>query len=230
MSDPGWPPEIDRQIGSQETKLRGQRVAASIRAEILDGRLAPGSRVRQEELASRLGSSRIPIREALRQLESEGLVVLVANSGAWIAKLDLTECVEIYKVRERLEPLALAESVVRLSSQHMGELERLVDAIEGSGNVDDFLRLDRDFHLLSYRGASLPMLRSMILRFWNTTQHYRRAYHMVLGQSNQWIIHAEHRLMLEAIRRRDVEESERTLHSHIRRTRLELSRHTELFQ
>jgi DNA-binding GntR family transcriptional regulator len=212
-----------------ETGLRGQRVAAAIRAEILDGRLTPGSRVRQEELAARLGSSRIPVREALRQLESEGLVVLVANSGAWIAKLDLVECVEIYKVRERLEPLALAESVPHLSEQTLAQLEGLVDAIERSRTVDEFLRLDREMHLLSYEGAALPMLRGMILRFWNTTQHYRRAYHELLGQKNQWIIHAEHRLMLEAIRRRDTEESERVLHSHIRRTRLQLSRHTELF-
>lgn len=220
-------PEPDAE--AEKAPLRGQWVAAAIRKEILDGRLTPGGRVRQEELAARLGSSRIPVREALRQLESEGLVVLVPNSGAWIAKLDRAECIEIYKIRERVEPLALAESVHNLTAADIADLARLVDQIERSRNVDEFLKLDRDFHLLSYRGANLPTLRAMILRFWNTTQHYRRAYSTLLGQNNQWIIHAEHRLMLEAIRRRDAEEAERSLHSHIRRTRLELGRHDDIF-
>ncbi len=212
-----------------EVKLRGQAVAEKIRREIVDGQLQPGTRIRQEELAARLGSSRIPVREALRLLEAEGLVMLVPNSGAWVAKLDLKECVEIYKIRERIEPLALRESMENLTEADIVELRRLVEAVEATKDVDEFLRLDRQLHLFSYRGSSLQALNSMIVRFWNTTQHYRRAYHKVIGRTNHWIIHAEHRLMLEAIVTRDFEEAERALHGHIRRTRLQLARHIELF-
>src|SRR5262245_15516806 len=84
----------------------GQRVTNEIRTLILSGELAPGSRIRQEELAERFNTSRIPVREALRRLESEGLIILVPNSGGWVARLDLAECLETYMMRERLEPMA----------------------------------------------------------------------------------------------------------------------------
>jgi DNA-binding GntR family transcriptional regulator len=207
----------------------GHRVADFVRREILTGKLAPGTRVRQEELAAQVGSSRIPVREALRQLEAEGLVVLIANSGAWVAKLDMKECIEAHKILERLEPLALAESVINLTAADIAELERIADAIEQSRDVDSLLRLDRDFHLLSYSRSSLPMLQSLILRFWNTTLHYRHAYYLVRGDADRRIIYADHRLMLESISIGDVEEAERVLQGHIRRSRIRLQRHTELF-
>lgn len=216
--------------GEEKSELRGRSVATAIRQEILDGRLKPGERIRQEDLAARLSSSRIPVREALRQLESEGLVVLVPNSGAWIARLDLTECIEIYKIRERLEPLALGESVARLTSADLKELAGLAAEIEQDSTVDGFLALDRKFHLLSYSNAKLPVLQRMITQFWNTTQHYRRAYVTLIGGANRWIINAEHRLILEAIRRGAADEAEVLLRAHIRRTRQELERHQTIFE
>lgn len=207
----------------------GHRVADFVRREILTGKLAPGTRVRQEELAAQVGSSRIPVREALRQLEAEGLVVLIANSGAWVAKLDMKECIEAHKILERLEPLALAESVINLTAADIAELECIADAIEQSRDVDSLLRLDREFHLLSYSRSSLPMLQSLILRFWNTTLHYRHAFYLVRGDADRRIIYADHRLMLESISIGDVEEAERVLQGHIRRSRIRLQRHTELF-
>jgi DNA-binding GntR family transcriptional regulator len=203
-------------------RLLSERISDEIRRAVVAGELAPGSRVRQEELATRFGASRIPVREALRRLESEGLVTLVANSGAWIAKVDVEECIEMYKIRERLEPLALSESIPRLTEGDVESLQRLATAIEATTEVEEFLRLDRDLHLLSYSRAEMPRLVSMIERFWNTTQHYRRAYFKLIERSGHWVIHAEHRLMMEAIRRRDEEEASRILHGHIRRTRLSL--------
>jgi DNA-binding GntR family transcriptional regulator len=203
-------------------RLLSERISDEIRRAVVAGEMAPGSRVRQEELATRFGASRIPVREALRRLESEGLVTLVPNSGAWIAKVDLAECIEMYKIRELLEPLALSESVPRLTEDDFGKIQELVTAIEGTTDVETFLRLDRDLHLLSYGRAAMPRLADMIERFWNTTQHYRRAYFKLITPSGHWIIHAEHRLMLEAIRRKDAEEASRILQGHIRRTRLSL--------
>ena len=82
--------------------LASQRVAESIRAMILSGEMAPGSRIRQEELAERFGLSRIPVREALRRLESDGLVLLVPNSSAWVAKIDVPADVNLSSHREWL--------------------------------------------------------------------------------------------------------------------------------
>jgi DNA-binding GntR family transcriptional regulator len=208
--------------------LMSQRVTEDIRSLILQGDLAPGSRIGQEQLAERFHTSRIPVREALRRLESDGLVILVPNSGAWVAKLDLSECLELYKIRERLEPLALSESVKNMSDEDLGYLDGLVTEMELGVTTDDFLRLDRQFHLASYRASGMLHLNAIIERYWNSTQHYRRAYTKLVGSDN-WIIHYEHRLMMAAMKRRDADEAGRLLYGHIRRTRLELDRHREIF-
>lgn len=208
----------------------GHRITEGIRQLILSGELEPGSRIGQEELALRFGASRIPVREALKRLESDGLVVLKPSSGAWVARLDLDECIEIYKIRERIEPLALSEAVSRMSDEEINKLEHLVNEMARTDDNDEFLRLDREFHLASYRSANMQQLLGMVERFWNTTQHYRRAYTRLIGQEGNWIIHSEHRLMIDALKRRDAEGAGHLLHEHIRRTRFELERHKELFE
>ena len=209
-------------MNGTDDRLLSERISDEIRRAVISGDMEPGSRVRQEELAERFGASRIPVREALRRLESEGLVTLVPNSGAWIAKVDVAECIEIYKIRERLETLAISESVPRLGEVEVRDLGRLAAEVEQVTDVEAFLRLDREFHLLSYGRAEMPRLLEMIERFWNTTQHYRRAYFKLIKPTGHWVIHAEHRLMIEAFKRRDGEEASRILQGHIRRTRLSL--------
>ena len=92
-----------------------------------------------------------------------------------------------------------------------------------------FLRLDREFHLLSFSAAPTPMLRDMVLRLWNTTQHYRRAYAVLVDVASSPVTHAEHHLLVDAIARRDTENAELVQQLHIRRTRVELARHPEVF-
>lgn len=206
-----------------------RRIADSLHRAVLQGELAPGERIRQEEIAEQFGASRLPVREALRMLESEGLVTLKSNSGAWVSRLNLEECIEIYKIRERVEPLLLAESIPNLTDETIGLLDELMNSIEADEDIDKFLRLDREFHLLSYSAAAMPSAHVMIDRFWNTTQQYRRAFAQIIGHERRWIIESEHRLLMESVRRRDVEEAERVLLGHIRRTRLELAKHPEIF-
>ncbi|KSU73783.1 GntR family transcriptional regulator [Rhodococcus qingshengii] len=211
------------------TTVASHRIAAHIREDILSGRLLPGVRIRQEEIAERLGASRLPVREALRMLESEGLVELKANSGAWVSSMDMQECDFVYRIRERIEPMALAESIPHLNSSVHDRLWSIQDEIEANEDVDRFLVLDRELHLLTYSGCEIPQLITMVTRFWNTTQHYRRAYARLTGPDRTWVINYEHRLLIEAIVRIDEIDAERCLTGHIRRTRTELTKHPELF-
>jgi DNA-binding GntR family transcriptional regulator len=212
------------------SSVASERVTDAIRNAILEARFAPGSRIRQEDLAEQFGTSRLPVRLALKRLESEGLVTLVANSGAWVAKLDLKECVEVYKIRERLEPLALAEAARQIPESAILDMELLADRMEALVEIEEFILLDRQFHLLSYTACGMPRLERMIERFWNSTQHYRRAFSSIVGLSRATLAHYEHRLLIAALRRRDGEEAERILYGHIRRTRLELEQHPEIFE
>jgi DNA-binding GntR family transcriptional regulator len=206
-----------------------ERVAAHLREEILSGRIGPGERIRQEEVAARLGASRLPVREALRMLETEGLTQLEVNKGARVPALDRDEIDVVYRMRERLEPLALIESIEQLTEDQLGELRAIQDRIEANSDVSTFLALDRQFHLLSYAGCRTEQLSATVTRLWNSTQHYRRAFMTLASPDRRWIVNAEHRLLIDAITRRDPVDCERFLAGHIRRTRIELVAHPELF-
>ena len=213
-----------------EHGVSAHRIAAGLRESILAGEVGPGERVRQEEVAAQYGASRVPVREALRILEAEGLVTLVANTGAWVSRLSLAECEELYQIRERIEPLLLRFSIPSLSGEKVAELRRLAEAMEVGTDVEAFLRFDRDFHWLSYSAAETNVLGETTQRLWNATQHYRRAFTRLFTVDADRAVHYEHHLIVHAIERRDVDEAERVLFGHIRRTRLELARHPELFE
>jgi DNA-binding GntR family transcriptional regulator len=215
-----------------------RRVADHLRAEILGGGIGPGDRVRQEDIAQQLGASRIPVREALRMLEAEGLVEHEANKGARVPVLGMHEVDVIYRMRERLEPLAIAESIPHLGAADLRRLEELQrriealpsgEAVYGGADVARFLELDREFHLLTYGGCRIEQLTSMVVRLWNSTQHYRRAFMRLTGPGRLWVVNAEHRLLLDAVERGDEVDAGRFLAGHIRRTRIELSHHPEVF-
>ena len=214
-----------------ENNVASDRIADTLRAAILDGSYLPGTRIRQEDVAARSGASRIPVREAFRLLASEGLVTLVANTGAWVTRLSAAECAETYLIRERLEPLLLRASLPGLDAAALDRMADLAGAMERSGgDVDAFLRADREFHLASYAAAAPGETSQIIGRMWNTTQHYRREFTKLAGrQAGLGVTHLEHRLLLDCLRRGDADDAERVLVMHIRRTRLELSRHPEIF-
>jgi DNA-binding GntR family transcriptional regulator len=169
------------------------------------------------------------VREALRMLEAEGLTEHEAHKGARVPRLSAHEVDVIYRMREKLEPLALNESVPLLSEDDLGRLDDVQRRIEENDEIEKFLDLDREFHLLTYSACPIDPLNSMVTRLWNSTQHYRRAFVALGGSDRMWVVNAEHRLILDAIARRDVTDAERFVEGHIRRTRIELGHHPEVF-
>lgn len=214
---------------SRKTGAASQRIAAELGSRILSGALPPGTRIRQEQIAEELGVSRLPIREALRILESKGLVTLVPATGAWVSSMNLAECVETYLIRERLEPLALGQALAGIGEETIDLMEALVLEMENSETLEEFMDLDRQFHQLSFRSAGMPTLLDMVERLWNTTQHYRRAYVQIVGIDGLRETHLEHSLLVAAIRRRDRRSAEELHGLHIRKTRLSLADHPEIF-
>ena len=209
--------------------VTSQRIATALKDAILSGEIPPGEWLRQDELAARFGASRLPVREALRILESEGLAELSPNRGAQVPTLSLREVDTYYRMRERLEPLTLVESLVHLSDRQVEHMESVQDEIERNTDISRFLVLDREFHMTSYAACPSEMLLATTVRLWNATQHYRRAFMALTGNDRMTVVNAEHRLLLDAVRRRDPEDAERFLVGHIRRTRVALMEHPELF-
>jgi DNA-binding GntR family transcriptional regulator len=216
-------------VTSSNGAVASQRIADQLRERILAGKLSPGTRIIQDELADELRTSRLPVREALHILQSQGLVTLRANQGAWVTRMDMRECELNYKIRERLDPLLLAESAPRLSDDDIAEIAGLQDRIEQTDDVEEFLVLDRRLHWATYRHHQADELASIVARLWDTTQHYRRAFTRLAGTRRRWVISAEHRLLIDALRDRDLSSAEDILRLHIRRTRAELAQHPEVF-
>lgn len=207
----------------------GARVTEYIRSGIMDGEFIPGQHIRQEMIAKRLGASRLPVREALRTLGSEGLVTLEPHKGARVVSMDATELDLLYGTRARIEPLVIADSVPHLSLANIERAGAILDQIESGVGTVEFLVLDRAFHLLTYEGCRSSQLTSIVERLWNSTQHYRRAFVTETGPS--WVeeTNREHRLLHEAISERNPEVAAGIVTTHITRTRVSLRRSPQVF-
>jgi DNA-binding GntR family transcriptional regulator len=149
-------------VPAADTRTLTTRVADLIRGAIVSGALPAGQALRQEELAARFGISRIPLREALRQLEVEGLILSAPYRGAVVAPLSAAEIREITALRLNLERVALELAVPRLT-------DTVLDALAGSadelGRNPDFARqvqLHEDFFLRLYGAAEAPLLLSVV--------------------------------------------------------------------
>ncbi|MFI6285364.1 GntR family transcriptional regulator [Streptomyces sp. NPDC051018] len=207
-----------------------QVIANWLREAVYTGELKPGDRVGQQAVGERFGVSRIPVREALRLLESEGLVDIRPNSGARVAALNFAEYTEIYMIRERLEPLALSQSIAHLTPGQLERIAPLRDEVEASvGDPGAWLEADRRFHLACYAGVPTERLLRLIQDFWNTTQRYRRVLLSTFTEGEYAIAHHEHRLIADAVLTGNARAGEELIRTHIERSRLRLSDHRELF-
>lgn len=144
----------------------GVRAYDLIRSLIIEGRVAPGERLKEEELTEFCGVSRTPVREALRRLATEGLVVVTPNQGAQVAVLGSAELEEIYALRAMLEGHAAARAARRIKPEQIAELRRLAAemelAVESRRNLDaTFLPANSAFHHIILEVADSPRLTAM---------------------------------------------------------------------
>jgi DNA-binding GntR family transcriptional regulator len=198
--------------------LRGRRtiqeiVAQALREAIITGRLRGGSRLHQDGIASQLGVSRMPVREALRQLESEGLVVFTPHRRVSVAELSRDELREIYEIRAALEVLALGLAVPRLSSRDFTRLGALLDQMDRVSDPGRWLDLNRAFHGNLYRASGRPRLCTLIESLRGNVERYLRMY--VSGVEHRTRAQAEHRCIVRACRRRHVSEAKQALRQHL---------------
>jgi DNA-binding GntR family transcriptional regulator len=152
-------------------------VVDGIRDLILKGHLKPGDRLGQEELAETFGVSTMPVREALRQLQAEGLVVFRPRRGATVATLSVSEYEEIYHIREALETLACHWAAEDLDRIQIDRLKLLLEKLEAAeANSDDVhrrLRLVREFFFTVFEASEREHLLRILSNLWDLSQQYR---------------------------------------------------------
>lgn len=182
---------------------------------ITTGELKPGAPIRQDALAERLDVSRVPLREALKILEGEGLVVHEAHRGYFVAVLSMADLREIYRIRELLEAEAVRAAGGRLTPEVLAELEAAQDEVERAGEAGDVAAMaaaNRRFHFMLFERAGMPRLVRLITTLWDATDAYRSLYYG--GTPNRERVVHEHRAVLAALREGDVEAAVEWLDRH----------------
>jgi DNA-binding GntR family transcriptional regulator len=180
-----------------------EEVLGELRRRILAGEIPPGGVIRPDQVAAELEVSRVPVREALRILEGEGVVAYRAHHGSTLASLRADDLREIYRIRRLLERDAIEATLPRLTAADVAAMEaseRRMQAI----SADDLAGLaeaNRAFHFALLDACGMPHLLRIVGLLWNATDHYRTAYYR--DPANREVVRADHGRILDAARARD---------------------------
>ncbi|MGF6774399.1 DNA-binding GntR family transcriptional regulator [Paraburkholderia sp. GAS199] len=188
-------------------------IAEALRAAIVEGTLAPGAPLRQDAIARHFSVSAIPVREALRQLESEGWAKVAVNKGATVAPLSADEAREIYEIRSALESLAIGLAIPNHTAATLRESARLCRAAELEPDPSLYVARNVAFHMSLYAPAGRAQLESMIDTLHRRGERYLRlkfGLPSYKGESD-----SEHTALLEAVQRRDTPTAQKLVVAHL---------------
>ncbi|MDT9691259.1 GntR family transcriptional regulator [Streptomyces sp. P9(2023)] len=192
-----------------------QFVLKELRRAITAGELRPGGQIRQDALAAKLDVSRVPLREALKILEGEGLVVHHIHRGYFVAELSLADLEEVYRIRQLLETEAVRVGVRRAADGLLASLEKIQREVEraaDAGDVTEMAAANRRFHLTLIEASGMPRLVRLITTLWDATDAYRSLYYTDVP--NRELAVREHRAVISAVRNGDEEAVVRGLDEH----------------
>ena len=181
-------------------------VADKLREGIMRGTIPEGAQLRQDAIATQYQVSRVPVREALRQLDAEGLITIVPNRGAIVPALSASNVVELFTIRALLEPEILRHSIPRLTEADFGEaaavLRRFEDELQHEDHLFSWGRLNWQFHSILYSRAERPRLMAVIRNVNNSGERYTRLQ-LYLTRGIQRA-NEEHQIILNLCRNRQI--------------------------
>jgi DNA-binding GntR family transcriptional regulator len=196
-------------------------IARRLRRAIQRGKLAPGARLRQVDIAQRFGASTTPVREAFVVLQAEGYVRIDPHRGAIVFEPSPEDLWEAYAIRESLECLALAKATERVRPDTIRELQRLIDEMRATNGSARWVKLNDRFHMTLYRQSAMPRLCALIsgLRDASAAYMHMRAASHPAGER----VDDEHAAILEAVARGDARRAQDVLQGHLRRAVQEIT-------
>lgn len=197
----------------------------TLRQAILKGELEPGERLMEIQLAERLGVSRTPIREAIRKLELEGLVLMIPRKGAEVAEISEKSLREVLEVRRSLEELAIELACQRITPEELTALEeaenRFARAVE-DGKVMAIAESDENYHELIYQATANDRLVQILNNLREQMYRYRLEY--IKDEDRRQILVVEHEHILRAVRRRDIADAKSAVREHIDNQQLTITK------
>ncbi|MCZ0737994.1 GntR family transcriptional regulator [Phreatobacter sp. AB_2022a] len=189
-----------------------KEVVRILRDRILSGEIDEGTALRQEKIATELGVSRIPVREALKHLEVEGLVKIVSHSGAVVAELSLDEIRQTFELRAVVETWLLAAAIPFMTQQDLAEAEAIVTAMDEAG-IESWGDMNWRFHERLYRPANRDHITAMIRRIHEGTDRYIYMHMKVTDGKEK--AQSDHRQILSLCREKDLHRAVAFLQDHI---------------
>ena len=188
-------------------------VEATLRAGILKGALPPGMPLRQEDLATLFGLSRMPVREALRQLEAQALIDFVPHKGAVVTEISLSDALDTYVIRRALECAALTLSIPNLDAEDLARARDLIQEMDTEMEPQRMGDLNRRFHMSLYARAGRPKLLALVEAQLVSYDRYLRFHLTAHGREHMG--QAEHRAMADAAEAGDVATAVAILQRHV---------------
>jgi DNA-binding GntR family transcriptional regulator len=188
-------------VATELQKTLVDEVTVRIRQEILSGRIAPGQRIRLRTLEELLGVSHIPIREALRSLEAEGLVESIPQRGAIATPVSIEELVEVYDLRRILEPAIAQRAIPKLTKEQLrlaAEALEALNAVPGGWASPEFTDAHRRFHWLLLEPGGTKLIEQVLSRLWQTSERYVR-FSVIVGGGGP-VAERQHSVLLKAAR------------------------------
>ncbi|ATG37584.1 transcriptional regulator, GntR family (plasmid) [Phaeobacter piscinae] len=198
-------------------------IAADLRERILSGELAEGEPIRQEALAEEYDVSRMPVREALKRLDAEGLVLFTNNRGATVTKHSLREIAEIFDLRILVEVDLFRRSIPAMTTTDFARCTQILDEMDASYDADDVARwgaLNHRYHSALYAAAERKLTNEILQGLSLHSDRFIRMHLSVMKQREP--AKAEHRELLALAEARDVNAACAALTRHISRTKEEL--------
>ncbi len=195
--------------------LRG-RVYQRIRDDILEGRFAEHEELKEVAIGEELGVSRTPVREALRQLELEGLVTIIPNKGAYVTGITAKDVADIYQIRSKLEGLAARWACENITEEQMTEMEECIFLSEfhaKEGHREIMAQMDNRFHEVLYEASNSKMLEHLLSDFHQYVLRIRRKTLSSIERSQE--SNMEHRMIMEAIKNHNPDLAEELANKHI---------------
>jgi DNA-binding GntR family transcriptional regulator len=191
------------------------RVREQLQDAILEGVLKPGERLRAEALAQRYGTSRTPVREALLQLEAQGLVDVEPNRGAVVRAFDRADLIDLYEVRALLEPAAAAKAAHNIGADDIARLQANCDRAQAAGDdADAQIALNEEFHRIIGEAAGSPRLQVAMRAVAGIPRAFRSVFWHSEEQRAESLLC--HQRLVTAFRARDDKLAEAVMRMHIR--------------
>lgn len=206
--------EVDPISESSIPRTVKKTLIEKLRAEIIQGVYIPGQHLRLEEIASRFDVSTMPVREALRDLETEGLVTIFPHRGATITRLSVDDLQDIYEIRATLEAMATRLAVPRMTEDTLTKLDSYIEQMDDHiGELVTLVRLNHDFHLTLYDASGRRHLCELTRMLRYRTQHYLHAFISHLGGMPK--AQTEHRTIIKACKKGDSDRAATIMYDHV---------------